>query len=130
MREIKFRAWDKAQKVMTPTFDIFSAKSNPFGDRVIFGDPIYEPEKAKMFLLKDLEIIEFTGLHDKNGKEIYEGDILKGLVWGNDYPNAIGEVVFRDGSFVDSYWGSEIRNHLRITEIISNIYEHPELLRK
>ncbi len=118
MREIKFRAWDKAMSIMTPTFDIFSSKSNPFGDRVIFGDPFYDKENAQMFLLKDLTIMQYTGLKDKNGKEIYEGDILI------NHNTKTAKVV----AWNEKICGFNIRKSTM--ELSGNIYENKNLLRE
>ena len=92
MREIKFRAWAVASRVM------------------------FFPDELEMFegklLAKPNTILEqFTGLHDKNGKEIYEGDMidLSRDKFPDDTPNPM-EVVFIDGSFRRKYkkWPEEL----------------------
>ena len=82
------------------------------------------------------EIIQYTGLHDKNGKEIYEGDIMN---WPGKRNKGISEkayrhvVVFKNGCF-GYYLGLDFQNDLselaKKYEIIGNIYENPELLAK
>src|SRR4051812_17759551 len=76
MRTIKFRAWDKANNKFHYDFDLTSQ----FDGRISWN---YETTE-----LTDIELMQFTGLLDKNGKEIYEGDILKHLDGGK------GEVVW------------------------------------
>ncbi|MEB6549109.1 YopX family protein [Heyndrickxia sporothermodurans] len=80
---------------------------------------------------------QYTGLKDKNGKEIYEGDVL---LFNNDYPNAQKMdwkcvVKYRKGSFVCEYPKDGVYNHFdswnvpKVTwEVIGNIYENPSLL--
>ena len=78
---------------------------------------------------QDVIVMQFTGLHDKNGKEIYEGDILyENCIGGDDK----GQVVFMDGSFDllsdDGAIGLGPQIIYGKYEVIGNIYENPELL--
>ena len=73
------------------------------------------------------EIQQWTGLKDKNEKEIYEGDIISGEFYDTEYHHAETikhEVVFNNGAYniASSNW------HKPTLEIIGNIFETPELL--
>ena len=102
MREIKFRAWDKLNNKMRyfkPT------------ETIRFVD-FYDPANNWS------EPMQYTGLKDKNGKEIYEGDIL-------EYPTLIGDKIIRVVEWENSrYVGIILYN---LSEIIGNIYSNPEL---
>lgn len=121
-RIIKFRAWDKIKKEMY---------WNMFLDTFHFW---YQEHGIKT---EDLEIMQFTGLLDKNGKEIYEGDIVKHL-----YHNEIVTMVFnpKQCGFQDKFPNKNRESgwehwdmwpiDSNYFEIISNIYENPELLKE
>ncbi len=74
---------------------------------------------------------QYTGLDDKNGKEIYEGDIVK---YRDSRGQHIEKVIFDKGCFyAGMHWGSSTRVapkliNTRITEVIGNIYDNSELL--
>ena len=114
-REIKFRAWDKKEKKM-----IFDGLE----DETIFSFPYRD-------LSNNLILMQFTGLLDKNGKEIYEGDIVN--YDNKSFHNGLNGLVEWVGS------GFYIAKHIPIFkivekfkdfEVIGNIYENPELLKK
>jgi len=108
MREIKFRVWDSQQKIMYGCRNIHWENNN----KITFqkGSGIEMDEK-----LGDV-LMQFTGLKDKNDKEIYEGDIIYLAGYGNH------EVVF---PFIQLY-DSAVEND--IGKIIGNKWENPELL--
>ena len=122
MREIKFRIWDDKLKVLyTPEMN----------EEV---KDLWELPKMKGGILKvdeDVLIMQFTGLQDKNGKDIYEGDIL---IW---YVNGITRTapLIYDDQFA-CFWMTKSKEGYFIAndfgrgeyEIIGNIYENPELL--
>ena len=69
---------------------------------------------------------QYTGFDDKNGKKVFEGDILKAEIWweqGGCYPHT--ETCFTEATFPNMY-----KNHFEKFEVVGNIYDNPELLRR
>lgn len=121
-REIKFRAWDKEYKEYNHESPIALSLEGE-----LYAVWAYHPQK----ITSNRYVIEqYTGLKDKNGKKIYEGDIITAFVGVVQvvYCQEWGQFVFaqKDGSigtcedFV--HWSS------RDVEVIGNIHENPELL--
>jgi hypothetical protein len=75
---------------------------------------------------KGWKIMQYTGLKDKNGKEIYEGDVLRVAKTISEEPEfAYATVIFKDGVFYG--WGMLCTNH-KYSEVMGNIYENPDLI--
>lgn len=123
MRELKFRAWDKNAKLMYPDVGILAQSYD--SEARIGGDEI-----AYKWSLKRVVIMQFTGLKDKNGKEIYEGDIVRQKT-GRSYTE-IRVVEFRDGAFRFNEQKTPHASFVytnKNTEVIGNIYENKELVK-
>lgn len=124
MREIKFRAWDARDQKMTTLIDL--------GCNEEYGTAWLNPG-IKALSDNGLNLMQYTGLKDKNGVEIYEGDILKEDEYGG-YWNPGGEthvVEYREGGFYPFLDYPIYAQDLPIpgsTEVIGNIHENPELL--
>lgn len=122
MHKIKFRAWYNGSLVPwefldnDPFFDWFKCCEYPQGP----GPWILE---------------QFTGLHDKNGEEIYEGDIVRIIRYGGEV-QTYGEVFQEKGAFHvrNGYAvsGTDILGQFKpnIIEVIGNIHENPELIKE
>lgn len=122
MREMKFRAWELEAKEM---FEVSAISWEEAELRVWLADDqtILLPWDNRITLL------QFTGLDDKNGKEIWEGDVVR-TRWGGlgkiGFDDGMFCVLFEDGAVQGCLCKSEIEE--RGLEIIGNVYENRELL--
>ncbi|WP_127849704.1 YopX family protein [Lacticaseibacillus hulanensis] len=131
MREIKFRAYSDHFKVMMPIEDIGWDDDGTLWVYVIHPDsgPIEE-------IGDEVHLMQYTGLHDKNGREIFESDMVR---WG-DTPNSIETPVrialvkFDPDICFESYIGRFEYGNFAYKEtdkyltVIGNVYDNPELL--
>jgi uncharacterized phage protein (TIGR01671 family) len=118
MRAIKFRAWDSARGQMAP----FTTDEEE-GDVFRFGG-YYWPLGAALES-DQLQVMQFTGLTDKNGKDIYEGDVVKqfnGLTAECKWDRQFAGFVY------DKEWMVDVESSHNSVEVIGNIHENPELL--
>lgn len=123
MRELKVRAWYKPYKQMCNVSMLQFDYDGTICAAVIIEKPFNDQRLAK---IDDLIIEQFTGLEDKNGTEIYEGDIL---IDDTGEPVEYWVVKFSDGGFVGECAGvTESLFELTQLEIAGNIHENPELL--
>ena len=135
MREIKFRAWNKKKNKMTKHFGY--GKTYMSG-----GDGISINELIKAEQAYNMIIMQYIGLKDKNGKEIYEGDVVKWSYSQDEASSFIAKVIWID--FVDKGDLDTDQRHIGFMlefsdkgitdfpikhelEIIGNVYENPEL---
>ena len=122
MREIKFRAWDKQNKNMEEVD--------------LLGSNVLHIKNSEWENIEDFEVMQYTGLKDKNGVEVYEGDILKLFYGKENTPLTTTKVYFNEEGYWDSKNLSE-QHPFRACyggfskcEVIGNIHENPELLKQ
>ena len=120
MRILKFRAWSKQYKRMLSEFRL--------GEYMASSD------------FKDNEIMQFTGLHDKNGKEQFESDIVLRSDYSKNDSRKIAIIYWEESvhgwmtkantcQIGDKYFGPATQIIQMSDKVIGNIYENPELLK-
>ena len=124
-REIKFRMWHKKSKKM------FDVESINFKDRSLnmWNSVMYT---LSTFSLDDVILMQYTGLHDKNGKEIYEGDIVVDkedevmgeITWNEEEASFYFSILYENGTYEEE----KLNDWASVLEVIGNVYDNPELL--
>ena len=130
MREIKYKSWDTKDKVIRDVVGM-SLYHESLSVDIEFGKYLQDD-------IKRFELMQYTGLKDKNGVEIYEGDILS-----TDLSRPYLIVEFRNGAFMyqchhdgQNYYdfmepaNERLKFNTKYHEVIGNIYENPELLER
>ena len=151
MREIKFRIWDKEHKTWLENGHSLHCFSNwhicPFtgqltdfvemidGDR---SDGVYSASHAPSYYLTAKGVVkqpryvlqQYTGLKDKNGKEIYEGDILKLRSLHYEVLNIDGQFIATCPNYCQYNWPKfeNFVREARCSEVVGNLFENKELL--
>lgn len=125
----KFRAWDKDSKVMREIQHLVWAEDN-----LIAHCPPRGHEFSEWFTValdgSEYQLMQYTGLKDKNGVEIYEGDVLFHPLQGRrkvfyPYSETVASYGLRN---IDNGFGSTLQDSHAVWEVIGNIYENLELL--
>ena len=130
MKEIKFRVWDKEEKQIKNVDSIHFPLGKSSGKDI----SIYNEKEDCYEWVYDYKIMRYTGIEDKNKKEIYEGDILAiddfSFENFSEFKN-YGEIKYNNCRFYikmkDGYH-DELINVPDIYEVVGNIYENSELL--
>ena len=117
-RKLRFRAWNKATRKMIDLYKVTPLVLNTECDGIFI--PFRE----------ECEIMQFTGLFDKNGKAIYEGDIVQ---WVSTFIGAEKNLHTDEVKWVESAAGFLLMSWIHELDaadmtIIGNIHENPELL--
>lgn len=128
MREIKFRAWDlESKKMYLQMMGDREAILKNMGEKAFFklGEVIIEDNPILM---------QFTGLKDKNGKEIYEGDVIicRDGKYVIEYIESFAKFVMTNKDIIrtpEQLSSQDADTCMRSIEVIGNKFENPELLK-
>ena len=123
--ELKFRAWDRDNNLM------FYSEDNQSDDFTFIGEKdglqFYHIDENRYLKDTNSVLMQYTGLTDKNGVEIFEGDIIT-----TDIDSIKGTLIYRYGCFQVKYGHEKYKSLINISypEVIGNIYQHKHLLKE
>lgn len=137
-REIKFRAWDNLTKSMINSVSIIGFREKfitNFSRKHIHNSMDWDSEEGFSY---DYELMQFTGLKDKNGVEVYEGDILTfdphewnraTLKPESDWEFPFWEVEWNEKDAEWDLGGGTSSETSTYKEVVGNVHETPKLLK-
>ena len=131
MRENKFRAWDAVEKRMHQ-FSLMDLEK----PRTLGGAVPYKADDGKeyYFYIHRQPVMQYTGLKDKNGRDVYEGDILRipennvlaVMTYETEQAGFFAQIKSFDGTVLSARIDNPAQRGI---EVIGNLYENPELLK-
>lgn len=121
----RYRAWDKSTKAMYEDGDIVSIDIEK--SQIYVKTPFFE--QLNCYNFRDIDLMQSTGFTDKDGKDIFRGDIVTSR---NDLFKGVVSLRQDMGAYVIKLIGYKDFVHLRAVantvEIVGNVWENPELL--
>lgn len=135
MRNFKFKAWVKTEKRMIETdnlLDIDYENGVVMTQQVYFENGLPVDRDLDNFVFEEIELMQATGLFDKKGAEIFEGDILADLDESGDELVYL-YVIYKDGKFMaveneEHGYTADLIDCTTYHSVVGNIYENAELL--
>lgn len=132
MREIKFRIWDKGNEVMMIDWQDFKLIKTIDKDRFLRLGTQNEKWIVCVEKVEDYKPMQYTGLKDMDGTEIYEGDIVEFITERKEVRIFRSEVAWEEDCFLVKegvdYYDTPLSGMTKDMIVIGNIYENPELL--
>lgn len=137
MRNFKFKAWVKTEKRMIETdnlLDIDYENGVVMTQQVYFENGLPVDRDLDNFVFEEIELMQATGLFDKKGAEIFEGDILADLDESGDELVYL-YVIYKDGKFMaveneEHGYTADLIDCTTYHSVVGNIYENAELLER
>jgi uncharacterized phage protein (TIGR01671 family) len=135
MKEIRFRLWNKEMGMYW--FDLSWGSRHNSGEGWLYAVPVGEdrkpggirPDNRVNLSPDEVDIMQFTGLHDRNGREIYEGDIWQREGYTGEVVWSFSAWDFERAGSKSAYSYPYFHSNAVTGEVIGNIYESPELLK-
>jgi hypothetical protein len=135
MRNFKFKAWVKTEKRMIETdnlLDIDYENGVVMTQQVYFENGLPVDRDLDNFVFEEIELMQATGLFDKKGAEIFEGDILADLSESGDELVYL-YVIYKDGKFMaveneEHGYTADLIDCTTYHSVVGNIYENAKLL--
>ena len=128
-REIKFKAWHKEEKILCDVTNLNSEGAFLVGvkkgaDQYTGKFVVYAPEDGRFCLNEEIELLQYLGEKDKNGKEVYEGYVVE-----HEFETDYGPLLHRDTvTYCAGAFYPMCEKPMSEFEVIGNIYENPELI--